>query len=88
MHVLNPCSPYTLQLPENRYGGGGTWEAMGSVVATGGTLGPAEVAGHFKECHFAFIYFMWSDQQRTGLGLGEYHISALSHQSGDSLRLL
>lgn len=66
MGVLNPR--YTLWLRENRYGGGGMWEGMGSVVATGGTLGPTEVAGHLKECCFACIYFVWSDQQNQAMG--------------------
>lgn len=37
----------------------------GKCDTTGGTSGPAGVAGHFEECWFAVVYFVWSDHQGT-----------------------
>lgn len=80
MQDLHPYSHYTLQITENRYGGGGMWEWMGSVMLEEELWDLQRLQGILRSVAWPLSTLYGQTIREPGDGLGD--ITAQSQQMG------
>lgn len=77
---------YTLQITENRYGGRGMWEGMGSVILQEELWDLQGLQGILRSVGLQLSTLYGQTIREPGSGIGDS--SAQSQQTGDTLRCL